>query len=844
MAWHALTIFLSAFLLFAVQPLIGKFILPWFGGSAGVWSACMMFFQILLLAGYAYAHLISRFKTRKQVIVHLILIAASLLFMPLKPNRPVDVANPTWNILILLLVHIGLPYLILSSTGPLLQHWFSRTYPGRSPYRLYALSNTGSLLALLSYPFLVEPMLMLKTQGIVWSYVYTIFVVICGYCAWRFLCVKRKPPHTQIDAVGNTDISTAHRKRTVGLWVALPAVGSVMLLATTNRICQDLAVIPLLWVLPLAIYLTTFIICFDHDAWYKRWVFVPLMGISGAATVYMLFTSPWDAITGEIFLYAMTLFACCMICHGELVRLKPEPSSLTWFYLAIATGGALGGVFVALIAPQVFNDYWEYQGGLLLTCLLAMVCMARNRRIWQPIWHRTAWVLGSAAFCALTVGLVWQAILQADQDQETSRTFYGVLRVQNVRDHHNRVARVIIHGRTSHGRQFLDLKLKHWPTSYYGQDSGIGIVLARRGDDETAAAARPNRHIGVVGLGAGTISTYGRPGDTFRFYEISPDVIRVAQEYFTYIVASHADVEIVVGDARVSLEQESLNGMLPMFDVLAVDAFNSDAPPLHLFTREAFAIYWSRLKPDGVLALHVSNKYVNMVPVARGLAEELGHRALLIASEESQWLGTEGTSWVIVTRNQAILQDPVVRVASTAWHEDDPQAEVWTDDRTSLWRAMGYPHPKRRWALPLYPGRFVIDEADLIDHDDEERIQALCHKLYRDTKGTHPILVITTYAMAARGIMDISFNQFAHGLSRRAAMIYDHLDRGLIVVVSKFDQKATIGPAGSQALQTILDEHILAGLKQGKASAGITVGVEALDRLVREHIISNGTTLD
>ena len=844
MTWHALTIFLSAFLLFLVQPLIGKSILPWFGGGAGVWSACMMFFQVLLLAGYAYAHLLSRFKTRWQATVHLILIAASLMFMPLMPAKPIDVANPTWNILSLLLIHIGVPYLILSSTGPLLQHWFSRTYQGRSPYRLYALSNTGSLLALLSYPFLVEPMLTLQTQGMMWSYVYAVFAVICGYCAWQFFRVDRDAAHTQVHAARKAHALAAHRKTTLVLWVALPAIGSVMLLATTNRICQDLAVVPFLWVLPLAIYLTSFIICFDHDAWYKRWVFMPLLAAAGAATVYLLFTSPWDTIDGEIFVYALILFACCMTCHGELVRLKPEPSGLTRFYLAVAAGGALGGVFVALVAPQIFNDYWEYHGGLLLTCLLAMVCMARQPCNWRPIWHRTSWVVGSVAFCALAVGLFWQAIAKASQEAETSRTFYGVLHVYNIRDDYKRITRTIVHGRTMHGSQFTDPKLRHWPTSYYGRDSGIGMVLDRRGGDAAEAAARPKRHIGVVGLGAGTISTYGRSGDTFRFYEISPDVVRMARTYFTYLKDSQAQLELVIGDARVSLEHEVRYGKLPQFDVLAVDAFNSDAPPLHLLTQEAFALYWSRLKPDGVLALHVSNKYVNMAPVARGLALQFGREALIIDSVESQWLGTADSSWVIVTNNPTFLNDKTILVASSKWHKGDSPPFVWTDDHTSLWSALGGKHQKRRWAMPLYEGRFVVDEAELIEHNDEDRIENLCRNLYRDTDGAHPILVITIEGMEARGFVNILFNEFTYGLARRAAMIYEHLDAGLMVVVSKYDQEATIGPGSSQALQKILDEHILAGLTEDNASEGITAGVVALDRLVRQKITSNGPALD
>ena len=354
------TIVLSAFLLFQVQPLIGKYILPWFGGGPAVWTTCLLFFQLVLLVGYAYAHWSSsRLSPRAQSSVHLVLLAGSLLVLPIAPSplwKPLPEDPPTAQILLLLTATVGLPYLLLSSTAPLVQKWFSESLPGRSPYRLYSLSNAGSLLALLTYPFLFEPWLALRNQVLSWSIAYGVFVVLSGWSAFRAGFVDSAPKSVP-DSPKDGDSKNAGRPPsavTIALWVAFSAVGATLLLATTNQMCQEIAVVPFLWVVPLAIYLLTFIISFDSERWYDRRVFGFLVGASAAASLSALSAGLHIQLSVHIIAYSIALFACCMCCHGELAKMKPDPSHLTLFYLMMSAGGALGGIFTALIAPRIF----------------------------------------------------------------------------------------------------------------------------------------------------------------------------------------------------------------------------------------------------------------------------------------------------------------------------------------------------------------------------------------------------------------------------------------------------------------------------------------------------------
>lgn len=701
MVRYALTILLSSFLLFQVQPLIGKFILPWFGGSPAVWTTCMLSFQVLLLVGYSYAHFIASWLTpRRQGILHITLLAASVLLLPIIPDetwKPLGSESPTWRIMSLLTVCIGAPYLLLSSTGPLLQSWFSRTHPGRSPYRLYALSNFGSLVALVSYPFAFEPMLRLTSQAWGWSIAYGVFTVLCGVCAVSVARLGSAPiagqsGETGSDQSGPDQIATDRTGRTAPpgradqlLWLALAAVGSVILLSTTNQMCQEVAVVPFLWVLPLSLYLVTFIICFDNERWYRRSWFGIFLVLVGIAVCCILFAGAGAPLLLQVSVYSAALFICCMVCHGELVKLKPHPRYLTKFYLMIAAGGALGGVLTTLGAPLVFTAYWEYQLGLVACCLLLLICIYRdpNRILFRdkPVWARvTVTLIAAALFVALGI----QAFAHTDKIIAKSRNFYGILRVAECTDENDKPYYSLRHGRIMHGFQFLEDEWRRLPTSYYGPESGVGLAVRRHPRRLRDNPGKSPLRIGVIGQGVGTMAAYGEPGETIRFYEINPDVVRMADEYFSYCKDSKAEVDVVLGDARISLERRLREQRPEKFDVLVVDAFSSDSIPIHLLTRECFELYWKHLKPDGILAVHISNRHLDLGPLVRGLAAEGGYEAVLFNTDSDDDNGIDSATWVLVTGNQEFLNNKDVKKIKSDWPEDSPAPMVWTDDFSNL----------------------------------------------------------------------------------------------------------------------------------------------------------------
>lgn len=686
----AATIFLSAFLLFQVQPLLGKYVLPWFGGGPGVWTACMLLFQVLLLAGYAYAHFTtSRLSRRRQAVLHLVLLASSTAMLPIVPDaswKPHGADAPTLHIVALLTATIGLPYFLLSTTGPLVQYWFAEKFPGRSPFRLYALSNVGSLLALVSYPLAVEPTLSLGVQAEAWSAMYAVFVALCG---WNVIRHRYDPlPAVALDrdriVVDRSvaDVETTHGTKL--LWMLLAATASILLLATTSQLCQQVAVTPFLWIVPLAIYLVSFILAFDAPRWYRRDVFGPLLAVSAVGAWYVVDNGPAVRLDVQLIVYCTALFAACMTCHGELVRLRPQPRQLTLFYLLISLGGALGGVFTGCLAPLLFTGYWEYQIGLGAACLLLLICLDRDRlsplyRL-QPFW---AWCGLGCASIAFFTALGKQAWGRDESQLTAARNFYGVLRVVRREDPAAGPQVAMIHGRVVHGLQSLDNAKRDRPLSYYGPDGGIGVAMrlhSRRFAEKPADRAL---RVGIIGLGAGTTAAYGRPGDSLRFYEINPDVVRLAHDHFRFLSDSRAEVEIVLGDARVMLEQELRDGKRRQFDVLAIDAFSGDAVPMHLLTRECFGLYRAQLSDDGLLVLHVSNNHVDLTPVVRGLAAEIGWQVRFVQTRDDFSAGTQRSDWLIVTANRAFLNDPQVAahfrpLVSSA----DPI--VWTDDFGSL----------------------------------------------------------------------------------------------------------------------------------------------------------------
>ncbi|MGD0093397.1 MAG: fused MFS/spermidine synthase [Planctomycetota bacterium] len=702
MAQYSIPIFIGAFLLFLIQPLMGKFILPWFGGTPAVWTTCMLFFQVLLLCGYGYAHLsVSYLKPRAQAALHVVLLLVSLVFLPVMPDvswKPPGPEAAAWRILALLTATAGLPFLLLSATGPLLQAWYSRRRPGILPYRLYALSNVSSLLALLSYPFWIEPAFLLKTQAGAWAAGYGLFTLSCGWCAvqtWLGANTRNPSPCPLPQGEGEMPPSPyplpkGERENwrqgaaiqepmaVQALWVALAACGSVLLLSTTSQLSQHVAVVPFLWILPLSLYLLTFVLCFHSPRWYWRPLWLAALPAAVAGAFVAPFLSVRVPLALQVFVYCAILFAGCMICHGELARLRPGARRLTAYYLLLAAGGALGGMVCSLIAPAVFNGLWEYQCGIEALCVLAMLTLFRDLRL------RAAYTAGLTLAVALALGLgfVLEARSSRVYELTAARNFYGVLRVEQ-RDSDDGPLRSLVHGRVTHGFQFLDEELRRVPMAYYGPASGLG--LAERVLQEPGARRR--LRTGVIGLGAGVLAAYGREGDELRFYEINPEVVRLAHEYFSYLHDTPARVDIVPGDARISLEQEQARGASQQYDLLVVDAFNGDAAPLHLLTSQAFALYDYHLRPNGLLAVNVTNQYLDMAPLIFGLADQAGMQAVLIEDFHRNEVRYETNRWVLVTRDATLLQAPAV--AGHASPPPGPSARLrFSDDYSNLFQLL------------------------------------------------------------------------------------------------------------------------------------------------------------
>jgi hypothetical protein len=660
------TIFSSAFLLFLVQPLIAKQILPWFGGSAAVWSICMVFFQAVLLAGYAYSDWVTRhLRVRVQAALHVGLLLASLAFLPLVVAarwKPTGAEDPTWLILGLLLATIGLPYFLLSTTGPLVQSWVARTPWSARVYRYFSLSNLASLLSLLSYPVLIEPRSSLLQQAQGWSWGYGAFVVLCAgttlLVAYRWS--EAVPASTSTAAEGE---ETPPRWSDALLWLALPALASWLLLAVTNHITQNVAAVPFLWILPLSLYLFTFVLCFESDRWYRRGVFLPLAaGVLVLCAFGLQHHIGSDVRTG-LPIYVGGLFVLCMFLHGETARLRPAPRYLTRFYLMLSLGGAIGGAMVGLVAPHVLPAYYELGIGLTLTALAA-VAVLRHRP-----WLRLSGVALAACCVFFLVAQIRSDRLGA---RHLVRSFYGALITFDVRRANPpSYVRLLSHGSIKHGEQFLDPLRRREPTTYYGATSGIGRAMA-------AAPGGPRR-VGLIGLGAGTLATYGRSGDVYRIYEINPQVFELADSEFTFLRDSPAQTERVLGDARLALEREAPQG----FDLLAVDAFSGDAVPVHLLTAEALDVYLRHMKPDGIVAFHVSNRYLELAPVVARIAALKGVHAVLVSDDakESKWLNS--TDWVLVARDPAVLAREPLRGAASPIALP-ANTRPWTDDFNNL----------------------------------------------------------------------------------------------------------------------------------------------------------------
>ncbi len=751
MVLYALTILVSAFLLFQVQPVIAKIILPWFGGSAAVWTTCMLFFQMVLLLGYLYAHAVIRYlKPRVQMSLHGALLLVSALLLPIYPKaswKPTGGEEPTMAILLLLAVTVGMPYFLLSTTGPLLQAWYARSFKGAMPYRLYALSNAGSMFALLSYPFLFEPNFTTHQQSWMWSIGYGVFVLLCGITAFR--------SGTTPVAIDDESAAPVEHPglRQYLLWLSLPACASVLLLAITSHLQQNVAAIPFLWMLPLSIYLLTFILCFEGSGWYRRNPYLQLLAVVVGGMAFADSVDSTGAVPIKILvpLFAIGLYTCCMVCHGELARLKPHPKYLTHFFLMISAGGAIGGLLVGWVAPHVFNALYELQIGLAATALLTLIVLRGDR---EYSWFQTllpAPLLLTAAVCMSAIGYIvyqmrgplqgevirvmgmlvrnwtqpdnFQTIILmvillvtallvlpiihgfhlrgksialtaelivllligylAHQSRALTggyrlsvRNFYGALRVRDsgtAADFDG--TRTLTHGTINHGEEFLNPARRDKPTTYYGPGTGVGIAVEEKG--KTGAI-----RVGVIGLGTGTLSAYGRPGDYFRFYEINPLVLDLAHTQFFFLGDCKAKLDVAMGDARLSLEKEAPENL----DVLAVDAFSSDSIPVHLLTREAMTVFFRHLRPDGILAVHISNRYLDLEPVLAGLTQDMGKVARVVDTEDDETQDVFGATWVLITSPTTGFNDSII--SKSAAIQAKRNVRLWTDDYSNLFQIL------------------------------------------------------------------------------------------------------------------------------------------------------------
>lgn len=683
---------LSALLLFESELIMAKYILPWFGGTPAVWNTCMLFYQTVLLVGYAYSHwLCTRFDGRKQTRLHMGILVVAVVALaitmilwgsPLTPAahwKYILSSSPVLHIIVLLTMATGLPFFLLSTTGPLFQHWFGQAYPGTSPYRLYAISNLGSLAGLLGYPFLVEWLLPIRKQGLAWAALFLVFLILC---AFQNRIIDRQRVLLKKDQAKDPEQNCRISLPRMGIWIVLATCGSVMLLATTNLVCQNIAPNPFLWVIPLCIYLISFSICFESSRWYKRPIFFPLFFAAGCLTARLVVADPanLDPVS-QLGTYFFVLFTVCMVCNGELERLKPPTERITTFYLSIAFGGALGGGFVVLVAPYVFHSFYEFQLALLVTGFVILVISAKG---FPPAakretgrWSRE--VILRALSVTATIGVmavfVWAFRTEGRRDAGNvvqQRNFFGIKRVFDKDG-----IRYLQNAGIIHGGQYLAGPSHMEPLTYYRRRSGLGLLLENYRDLTAQAESAPLR-IAVIGMGAGTVAAYAQPGDTVRFYEIDPQILALSQgsrPVFTYVRDSQGKIETVLGDARLSLESETSRHEFQHFDILILDAFSGDAIPVHLLTSEAMELYFRHLRgPDSVIAVHISNRAVDLTPVLRAFAAKYQLTFTDLGS-------FNGPDWFLLCRNQRILKDP--KLYRPFPDSDDPTV-LWTDDYSNL----------------------------------------------------------------------------------------------------------------------------------------------------------------
>ncbi|MCC9599809.1 fused MFS/spermidine synthase [Stieleria sp. JC731] len=672
--WFAAATLLGAFLVFQVQPIISKCVLPWFGGTPAVWTTCMLFFQVLLFAGYLYAHLLRTFCAPfVQAIIHLSLLCVAALMVPIEPTdawKPTGTESPMFYLLWMLARHVGLPYFVLSSTGPLIQAWLSLQDSSERVYRLYALSNAGSLFALLSYPFLFEPVLSVSNQSTLWSLLFLAFVLVQGYVATSLLRMQRQSPSHPSEGTEVSSTDTKVPKKQLLAWIALPALASVMLLVVTNHVCQDIAVVPFLWVLPLSLYLASFIVCFDSPQWYRP---KPIAAVTLAALALIQGKTMLPGsvqLLAEATCYMVMLFGACLLCHGEVARLKPATNRLTLYYAMLSAGGALGGIIVAIVCPLLLNNHAELPFFVALvtalTFLLFFACKGWN----QPNYDWAAAArLKFGALLVMVTPIITMAFVSNHRTIASQRNFFGVLKVRE-----KPLGICLVHGSTLHGMQRYEPNQAQ-PTTYYGHESGVGIVT------KSLQQQHESLRIGIVGLGCGVLTTYGRPSDQYDLIEINPAVIDIADRYFTFMRDCPSQLNRHIGDGRLVLERMHDK----KFDLLVLDAFSSDAIPAHLLTRESLQLYKQRLAENGVLAIHTSNNHLELSPLVHRLSSDAGLESRMLEGIGNNEIGTTHSTWMIIAKpGHKIFEIEGLAKATKATEQMLREAPLWTDQHHDL----------------------------------------------------------------------------------------------------------------------------------------------------------------
>jgi len=677
---HALIIFLSAFLLFVVQPIAGKHFLPYFGGGSSVWATSLLFFTGMLFFGYLYVYVLTGLERKRQVVIHGAVILAAVfvvlfslilwhsIYPPLQ-STTLSGAPPALTVLLALLVSIGIPYFLLSTTGPLLQYWWGIS-SRKEPYGLYALSNAASFIALASYPFIIEPFIPLHRAEDIWAVAFFLYALMSVLIARRFLHSKFEE---RDDGHADEGTGSAPHTSRILAWILLAALPSTILVAVTSQITEVIAPVPLLWIVPLALYLLTMVIAFRG---YGGSGFVALILLILGITYFESPTILQDVLF-EVAAYLALLFFVGMLCHAKLYALRPKTSSLPLFYLFLSLGGMLGVLLVSIIAPLILTDFWEFPFGIALATMLSTWLIPKKWFLGLPHRHTVAVKIIITFFIAgLFVNFIKMDRLNPLRAGYTlissSRNFYGVARIESAGD-----IRTLVHGATVHGMQYESANKKLLPTLYYAETSGVGRAIRYEQKHRKSAGLR----VGVIGLGTATIASYCRDGDAYVFYEIDPRIVDIADRYFSYL-ASCKDQDVRVGDGRMRLSEELRTGMGGNYDVLVVDAFSDDSIPVHLLTLQALALYEAHLRgSESIIAFHTSNRYLALASVVMRLVAERGLNAMIV-EDMGEGISDSPSQWVIVTKDVEVLRSATF-AHTNSWIPATP-GPLWTDDYSSL----------------------------------------------------------------------------------------------------------------------------------------------------------------